>query len=724
MYKSFLLLFFTLLLLIKTNCIAQDQHYVDSLTTKLKSLRVEKKKIRNYKVSLKDSTEAVLLDALALEHLGNDPNAALDYATQCLELSKQIGYKIGIGHGYYGLGLVNQYNGDYIKANKLLEKSLSYYNEMNSEKNIGYCYNAIGICYENIGNYPLALNSYFSCLQIMEKIGNKMTIAAAYNNIGNINTTLKNTQEALKYHFASLRIKKELGDKRGIADSKNNIAGIYADQHIYTQALKLHFECLKIREEIQDKAGIAISHLNIGNGYMMQHNYVEALKNIFTALKIQEELGNKTGIASSYSVIGECNIKLKKHLEAAESLKKGLILAKETRNIELLSVIYENLSKLDSAQGNSNKALANYKLYITYRDSLLNNENIKKTVSMQMNHDFAKKDAETKAIQERKDAIALKELQRQRAVRNGFVVGFTLVLLLAGFIFRNYKQKQKANLLLEEKNIAISSQKEVIETQKKIVEVKQKQIVDSINYAKRIQKSILIPEQSIQQHLPNSFVLFIPRDIVSGDFYWFHQHGNQSIVVCADCTGHGVPGAFLSMVGSTLLNEIVIQKQITDPANIMKLLAAGVSDTLKHKEKDEIDMDGMDISICTFKNKEVHFAAANNPVYVVNQNGLMEIEPQVNSINGIFEMNTDEKIESITLSPEAGSMVYLSTDGFADQPGQKTNKKLYSAGFEKLLTQIHQLPLHQQKEKLATFFIEWKGNLKQHDDILVMGVRV
>jgi serine phosphatase RsbU (regulator of sigma subunit) len=300
-----------------------------------------------------------------------------------------------------------------------------------------------------------------------------------------------------------------------------------------------------------------------------------------------------------------------------------------------------------------------------------------------------------------------------------------LVYLIIQLSVRRLKRaKIKLEAIVVNRTAEVVAEKEEVEKQKKIVDVKQKQIVDSINYAKRIQKSILIPEQSIQQHLPNSFVLFIPRDIVSGDFYWFHQHENQSIVVCADCTGHGVPGAFLSMVGSTLLNEIVIQKQITDPANIMKLLAAGVSDTLKHKEKDEIDTDGMDISICTFKNKEVYFAAANNPVYVVNQNGLMEIEPQVNSINGIFEMNTDEKIESIPLSPEAGSMVYLSTDGFADQPGQKTNKKLYSAGFEKLLTQIHQLPLIEQKEKLAAFFIEWKGNLKQHDDILVMGVRV
>jgi len=435
MYKSLLLLVFTLLFLIKTNCTAQDQHYVDSLTAKLENLRTEKKKIRNNKVSLKDSTEAILLDALAFEHCGNNPKAALDYATQCLELSKHIGYKIGIGHGYYSLGLVNQYNGDYLIAIKLLDKAITYYREMNSEKNIGICYNAIGICYDNLGNYTLALNNYFSCLQIMEKIENKMSIADAYNNIGVINTNLKNYQEALKYHFASLRIRKELGDKRGIADSKTNIAGIYAEQHLYSQALKLNFECLKIREAIQDKAGMAISHLNIGIVYMMQQNYVEALKNMFAALKIQEELGDKSGIASSYSLIGDCNTKMKKYLEAEESLKKGLILAKEIKNIEVISGIYESLAKLDSAQGNSNKALANYKLYITYRDSLLNNENIKKTVSMQMNHDFDKKEAATKAAQEKKDAIALKELQRQKLVRNSFMGGFAVVLLFAGVFF-------------------------------------------------------------------------------------------------------------------------------------------------------------------------------------------------------------------------------------------------------------------------------------------------
>jgi serine phosphatase RsbU (regulator of sigma subunit) len=458
--------------------------------------------------------------------------------------------------------------------------------------------------------------------------------------------------------------------------------------------------------------------------YFEQNRIKDALEVGLIAVNLSKEIGEKYSEASLTNIIAKCYLKLRVLNKAKFYAAQNLSLAKEIGSLETYRESYTLQTEVDSSLGNYKQALEYYKLSIIYRDSIENKENTKKIVEAQMNYDFDKKQTADSIKVSADKKVLHAQIAQQKTQRNGFVVGFALVLLLAGFIFRNYKQKQKANLLLEEKNIAITSQKEVIEEQKKTVEVKQKQIVDSINYAKRIQESILIPEQTIQQHLPNSFVLFLPRDIVSGDFYWFHQQDNQSIVVCADCTGHGVPGAFLSMVGSTLLNEIVVHKKITDPANIMKQLAAGVSDTLKHKEKDEMDTDGMDISICTFSNKELHFAAANNPIYVVNQKGLQEIEPQVNSINGIFEMNVDEKIDSITLSPEAGSMIYMSTDGFADQPGQATKKKLYSAGFEKMLIELHHLPLQEQKEKLATFFNEWRGNLKQHDDILVMGIRV
>ena len=265
-----------------------------------------------------------------------------------------------------------------------------------------------------------------------------------------------------------------------------------------------------------------------------------------------------------------------------------------------------------------------------------------------------------------------------------------------------------------------------IEQQKQLVEEKQKQIVDSINYAQHIQHSILPDETIIKSHLKDFFVLYLPKDIVSGDFYWFTAHGAELFFVSVDCTGHGVPGAFLSMIGNTLLNEIVNFKKITDPVSIIENLAQGLSQTLSHKEKKEEFVDGMDISICKIntQTKKLYFSSVNHAAYVVNQDGLTQLDPQVKSVHGIFAF-TDRKNEGVTeLSLTPGTMVYMGTDGYADQVGQETKKKLMAPKVKDLLLQIHKLPVEQQKEAFNKTFLSWKGNRKQNDDILVMGFRI
>jgi len=651
-------------------------------------------------------------------------NLALPQLLNSLKLSHSILYKKGMSYSCHTIGFVYFNLSNCNKALNYLYRALKLKQELNDEKTIAFTYILIGCVYEKQGRFSDALKINFQSLKLCEKIKDSVQMSQCYNNIGIIYETQKNYQEAIKYHQLSLKLKLKSDNKSEIATSYQNIGSVYLAQGNYDKAIEYYQIAIQSAQKVNDKTTLTIIYNNIAYLYFEQNRIKDALEVGLIAVNLSKEIGEKYSEASLTNIIAKCYLKLRVLNKAKFYAAQNLSLAKEIGSLETYRESYTLQTEVDSSLGNYKQALEYYKLSIIYRDSIENKENTKKIVEAQMNYDFDKKQTADSIKVSADKKVLHAQIAQQKTQRNGFVVGFALVLLLAGFIFRNYKQKQKANLLLEEKNIAITSQKEVIEEQKKTVEVKQKQIVDSINYAKRIQESILIPEQTIQQHLPNSFVLFLPRDIVSGDFYWFHQQDNQSIVVCADCTGHGVPGAFLSMVGSTLLNEIVVHKKITDPANIMKQLAAGVSDTLKHKEKDEMDTDGMDISICTFSNKELHFAAANNPIYVVNQKGLQEIEPQVNSINGIFEMNVDEKIDSITLSPEAGSMIYMSTDGFADQPGQATKKKLYSAGFEKMLIELHHLPLQEQKEKLATFFNEWRGNLKQHDDILVMGIRV
>ncbi len=751
-----------LFIFLTTISLAQPSQ-LDSLKLSLK--KYDEKFAKNGMPSAKDSTKVKILFDIVKEYRNvENIKGAREYLRVALGISSAIGYGKGEARAYNSLGVLffeeNKYDSALICYNAALAIAIKI---KNLKGEVSYYGNIANVFYAQ-GNYNLAIKYLKQVIEKAILLGDKDLIATAYQNLGAVLKEQGNYLEAIKYNYAALKIYEGLKDKNGIADLYNNIGVIYYEQKNYNEGLKIiqkavqiqlqtdnksslsnsynnvgniyrdngnlieaskyYSLALKIQEDLDDKYGIAGMRNSIGNLNLYKKNYDLALENYLAALKLFEEIHSMDGVAASKTNIGYVYLQKGNYKSAGDNLKDALKLNLESGSKISIQEVYNNLTMLDSATHNWQSAYLHHKLYIQYRDSLKNEENTKKLVQTQMQYDFDKKQAaDSIKVSAEKKVLGVR-IQQQKTQRNAFIAGFALVLILAGFIFRSYKQKQKANLLLEEKNIAILGQKEVIEEQKKTVEVKQKQIMSSITYAKRIQQSILMPEEDIKKHLPESFVLYLPKDIVSGDFYWFSQQGQDSIVVCADCTGHGVPGAFLSMVGSTLLNEIVQHKKITDPALILKELAKGVSSTLSNKAVEQSTSDGMDISICKINPEKIYFAAANNSIYLSSQDGLQEIEPQVNSINGIFELHSEQLVQSIELNPTQGTMLYLSTDGFADQPGESTKKKLFSTGFEKILTEIQHLRADEQKQALEKFFYQWKGNLKQHDDILVMGIRV
>jgi serine phosphatase RsbU (regulator of sigma subunit) len=222
-------------------------------------------------------------------------------------------------------------------------------------------------------------------------------------------------------------------------------------------------------------------------------------------------------------------------------------------------------------------------------------------------------------------------------------------------------------------------------------------------------------------------VLYLPKDIVSGDFYWFAPIAatGEIMIVVGDCTGHGVPGAFLSMVGTTLLNEIVVHKHITDPTQIIKELSYGLSLTLINKEDDEVDVDGMDITICLLNpsTHKISMAAVNQLTYMIDKNGLKKIEPQISSEDGIFDLNATLTMSTLPVNIEKETWIYLVTDGFISQIND-ANEEYGSERFGALLEKIHTLPPEEQHKVLEQTFTDWKGSSKQLDDILVMGFKV
>ncbi|MCD4692162.1 MAG: SpoIIE family protein phosphatase, partial [Calditrichales bacterium] len=343
--------------------------------------------------------------------------------------------------------------------------------------------------------------------------------------------------------------------------------------------------------------------------------------------------------------------------------------------------------------------------------------------------------------QDKKDALLAERAKRQLIIRNSFIVGFILVLIIGLVVFRSFIQKRKANRILSyqkaeieamndelhQQNEEIVSINEVLNEQKEIIENKNIQITDSINYAQHIQESVFLSEKEINDYFTDSFVLNIPKDIVSGDFFWFHKVDDKNIFAVVDCTGHGVPGAFMSLIGNSLLTETVKENKITEPSEILNVLHNGVIRVLRQDTVNSKTNDGMDMVICTYdeKTKELYFSGARNIMYVLNGGDTEIINGDFFSI-GEKPYFDDQEVKFTTQKIEIaeGSRIYLMTDGYMDQFGGPENKKFNQIPFEKMLTEISDLPMKEQKEKMLQAFKDWKGSNRQIDDVMVLGIKL
>jgi len=343
------------------------------------------------------------------------------------------------------------------------------------------------------------------------------------------------------------------------------------------------------------------------------------------------------------------------------------------------------IAKKQLAANRLNAATASDSLALEQAASLLN------TLELELNN--AK---EQITIQEEKISS-----QRQMLLLAGACLILFIILLI--FIFRYNKEKKKTYLILKDKN---------------------KKITDSINYALRIQESVLPSDIDIKKQLPQSFIYFQPRDTVSGDFYWLSTIQEKTIIACVDCTGHGVPGAFMSLIGNTLLNEIVNEKEITSASLILKHLHLQVLKVL-HQNTENSQNDGMEMSLCVIdKSKnEIEFAGAMNPIYIVKDNTVSVVKPDVKGIGGDINQNKEASFTSQFIPIQKDMSVYMFTDGYMDQFGGSENKKFNISNFKKMLLEIQTMDMEQQKLKVKDTIAKWQGKHKQIDDMLVIGIK-
>ncbi len=625
--------------------------------------------------------------------------------------------------------------------------------ELNFNNGIINSYNTIGQVYFNLGDYPKALDYYFKAMKIAESNSNKTECALTFNNIGNVYFYKGSAAKAQDYYLKALKIYEGQGDKNGIALLLKNIGNVYYSPDSTQKALSYYLKSLKFAEETGNKNLIALNFGNIGTVYSNNiKDRDKALDYYFKALKIQEELGDKLRIATNLLNIGNIYLDQKKYKEAEKHILGALAIDTVIRNLNYTAYGHTLLCKLYTQTGNYKKALEHYQKEIIVRDSLNNLEKNKDITRKEMNFEFDKKEAITKAENDKQQAVAEAENKKQRFILMLVSGVLLLVFLFAGYIFRSLRITRGQKNTIELQKNEMSLQKEIVEKQKEIVDEKQKEIVDSINYAKRIQYTLLANDDVLMQNLNEHFVLFQPKDIVSGDFYWAAKTSSTKqlsdgkeekterfyLAVC-DSTGHGVPGAFMSLLNISFLNEAIIEKNIEHPDEILNHVRRRLVESIS-KDGAQDGMDG--ILICfEKKNKEaltnshglsdnepmtnnqftITYAAANNTPIIVRDNAVL-VFPADKMPIGKGEKDNLFALQTIDL--EKGDTLYLYTDGYADQFGGPKGKKFMYKQLDNLLISINQKSMEEQKQLLASALDEWKGNIEQVDDVCIIGIRI
>ncbi|MCX6350722.1 MAG: tetratricopeptide repeat-containing sensor histidine kinase [Bacteroidetes bacterium] len=422
---------------------AQSPQYVDSLQGEIKKFDAQKKDKNTS--DLKDSFKTIILYQLSRAYWGNSADEALKYANQCLELSKKIGYKRGIGNAYNSIGVMNFYKGNYPMALEYYQMSLKKRIEIKDKNGIAGSYNNIGNVYSTTGNYLLAFDYYYKAKKINEASGNKQFLSINLGNIGDIYLAQHNYTEALEYYLYRDQIAKELGIPKEIASSCEGLGAVYKKMGNYEEAMGYYTKAIKINKETGNKNFLANNIAGVAGIKQAQKNYAEALKYHLQALKMFEEIDDKNGLATTLIDLGRTYAMQHQLDEALKSATRGVSIAKEIGAKEAVKDAYEILADINGKLGNYKAAYDNQVLYKQVYDTIFNTENQKKISLLKMQYDFNKKEATAKEEQYKKDAAATQKIQKEKQLRNSFIIGAILLLVIVLVLINRYSLKQKSN---------------------------------------------------------------------------------------------------------------------------------------------------------------------------------------------------------------------------------------------------------------------------------------
>jgi serine phosphatase RsbU (regulator of sigma subunit) len=669
-----------------------------------------------------------------------DPEKTSELVDLLASLRKKINFRKG-DIAFYHL------KGELMEVRGLTDSALYYYNaslnlakELKDNVAVAKRYLSVAIILQTEGNLAGAIDLCMKSLKINEETGNKLGTAYAMIHIGNLFHVQRNIEKAESYFKDALALSLEEKDANGMASCYNNLGMVNNDRKNYKIAQEYYLKALKLKQEMNDLRGVANCYDRLAQSASNLGNNAGAIDYWKKAIEIQEKMGFKEGIATTCVNIGFAYQGEKKLKEAEKMYKRSEAIADELKHVELRRYIYGVMAQLYNAMGRYKEAYEYYSNFTFLNDSLLNKESSKQVAEMEAKYETEKKALLIKnmkneqALQDAELKNKNAEIKKQNTRIIAFAIGFLLMLAASLIIYRNYRQKKKANLVIAKQKAQVELQRDLMEKQKHIIEEKNTEIMDSIHYARRIQRTLLAQKDIMDRYLQEYFIFFQPKDVVSGDFYWAAEvsgsnnvAGNPSatfFLAACDCTGHGVPGAFMSLLNISFLNEAIKEKNMLNPAEVFNHVRKKLIENISQ----DGGKDGMDgILICIEKEAEgiaknkVTYAAAYNTPVLVRENQLILLEADK------MPVGQGEKDDSFTLytqDVQKGDVLYLYTDGFADQFGGPKGKKFRYKALNETLREMFQVPCAEQHKKLDEVFSGWKGNLEQIDDVCIIGLRI
>ncbi len=624
------------------------------------------------------------------------------------------------GHAYHLYASYYENNLQMDSSLICMEKALSIQTAIGDSAGLISTYFGFGNRYDIQGVADSSLHYYFKALDIAEKTTDSLRIGYAMMGIGNVYSENKQPENAKDVYRQSLIYFSKTSE---IAMSwiYNNLGEVYVSQDSINLALALFEESLTIKKKNNDWYGVLFTNNNIGDILLNKGEDPEkALDYYFQSLRAGQKAGvEKEQISVPYVSIGEAYLFMKKYDLALNYQDSSLQIAIELNSLDLIARNYLLQAKIYTGKKEYKKANEALNIYVLYNDSLLSEKSLEQVNQLSARYENEKKELEISNLEKDKKAQRA-EIKQQEAENLIYILGLGLASLLIFFVTIAFLQKRKANILIQK-------QKDEIEIQKDLVEEKNSEILDSISYAQRIQQSILPPKKVVKAYLPESFILYLPKDIVSGDFYWMDSISikNDDIILFAavDCTGHGVPGAMVSVICHNALNKAVQEFKLTSPADILNKVEEMVKESFS--DKDNNVNDGMDIALCSlnYNSKELQYAGANNPLWII-RNNTKEIEAIHANKQGIGGIREKTPFINHTVQLQKGDSLYIFSDGYADQFGGPKGKKIMRKQFKKILIDGVEKNANEQRETLKDTFVKWKGNLEQIDDVCVIGVKL